>query len=195
MRPEASAPLQTARFATPGQSGIIPLPLRLFVSRSPASSWANFLIVHSVVRVVYNTVVLGEAHASLAFCLDLFDWDWKSAELEFKRAIDLSPSYATAHQWYAWHLIVTGQHDEGVSELRKAEALDPLSLIIGADIADALLVAHRYDESMKQSRKTIEMDPSFAMAHYEFGQAAVQIRKYNEAVQELQQARELSGGN
>src|SRR3954452_23011739 len=58
MRPEASAPLQTARFPEPEQSGIIPLPLQLFVSRSRASSWPKFLIVHSVVRFVYNTVVI-----------------------------------------------------------------------------------------------------------------------------------------
>ena len=109
---------------------------------------------------------LGEAHASVAFCLDLFYWDWKSAEAQFKRAIALSPSYATAHQWYAWHLLVTGRKEEAIAELTKSEALDPLSLIIGADIADALLIAHEYDESMQQSRKTIEMDPSFAMAHY-----------------------------
>lgn len=138
---------------------------------------------------------LAEAHASLAFCLDLFYWDWKSAGVEFKRAIDLNPSYPTAHQWYAWHLIVVGRNNDGLSELRKAEALDPLSLIISADIADALLVTHRYDESIRQSRKTIEMDPSFAMAHYQLGQVFAQMRKYKEAILELQQAIELSGGN
>jgi TolB-like protein/Flp pilus assembly protein TadD len=138
---------------------------------------------------------LGEAHASLAFCLDLFYWDWKSAEAQFKRAIALSPSYATAHQWYAWHLLVTGRKEEAIAELTKAEALDPLSLIIGADIADALLIAHEYDESMQQSRKTIEMDPSFAMAHYQLGQACAQIHKYDEAILELQQAIALFRGN
>jgi TolB-like protein/DNA-binding winged helix-turn-helix (wHTH) protein/Tfp pilus assembly protein PilF len=138
---------------------------------------------------------LGEAHASLAFCLDLFDWDWKSAGVEFKRAIDLSASYPTAHQWYAWHLIVVGRNHDGISELRKAESLDPLSLIISSDIADALLIAHRYDESIQQSQKTIEMDRSFAMAHYQLGQAFVQVRKYNEAILELQEAVELSRGN
>jgi TolB-like protein/DNA-binding winged helix-turn-helix (wHTH) protein/Flp pilus assembly protein TadD len=138
---------------------------------------------------------LGEAHASLAFCLDLFDWDWRFASVEFRQAIDLSPSYPTAHQWYAWHLIVLGRNDDGISELKKAESLDPLSLIISADIADALLIAHRYDESIQQSRKTIEMDPSFAMAHHQLGQAFAQVRKYKEAIQELQEAMELSRGN
>jgi TolB-like protein/Tfp pilus assembly protein PilF len=138
---------------------------------------------------------LGEAHASLAFCLDLFNWDWKAAEREFKRAIDLSPSYATSHQWYAWHLIVTGRNEQGLNELKKAEALDPLSLIISADIADSLVIAHRYQESIQQSRRTMEMDPSFAMAHYQLGQALVQVHNYDEAIRELQQAIELSRGN
>jgi TolB-like protein len=138
---------------------------------------------------------LGEAHASFALCLDLFDWDWKSAEVEFKRSMKLNPSYATAHQWYAWHLIILGRNKEGMAELRQAERLDPLSLIISADIADALLIAHQYDESIQQSRKTIEMDPSFAMAHYQLGQALVQVRRYNEAIRELQEAIDLSRGN
>jgi TolB-like protein/DNA-binding winged helix-turn-helix (wHTH) protein/Tfp pilus assembly protein PilF len=138
---------------------------------------------------------LGEAHASLALCLKSFDWDWKGAERELLRAIKLSPSYATAHQWYAWNLIILGHNNEGLSELRKAEALDPLSLIISADIADALVIAHRYEESVQQSRKTVEMDPSFAMAHYQIAQAFVQTHKYKQAAIELQEARELSGNN
>jgi TolB-like protein/DNA-binding winged helix-turn-helix (wHTH) protein/Flp pilus assembly protein TadD len=138
---------------------------------------------------------LGEAHTSLAFCLDVFDWDWVSAEREFTRAIELNPGYATAHHWYAWHLIVLGRYDEAITEMRKAESLDPLSLIISADLADALLIARHYDESMQQSRKTLEMDPNFALAHYQLGQALVQKRMYNEAIAELQRAIALSGDN
>jgi TolB-like protein/DNA-binding winged helix-turn-helix (wHTH) protein/Flp pilus assembly protein TadD len=138
---------------------------------------------------------LGEAHASLGLCLKSFDWDWKGAQRELSRAIELSPSYATAHQWSAWNLIILGRTDEGISELRKAEVLDPLSLVISADVADALVIAHKYDESMRQSRKTIEMDPSFAMAHYQLAQALVQTHQYSAAVAELQESLELSRGN
>jgi len=138
---------------------------------------------------------LGEAHASLALCLKSFDWNWKAAEAELLQAIKISPSYATAHQWHAWNLIILGRRNEGISELKKAEVLDPLSLIISADVADALTIAHRYEESMQQSRKTVEMDPSFAMAHYQLGQALVQVHKYDAAVRELQQAIQLSRGN
>jgi len=138
---------------------------------------------------------LGEAHTSLAFCLDVFDWDWASAEREYRRAIELSPSYATAHHWYAWHLIVTGRNSEAIAEMRRAESLDPLSLIVSADMADLLLVARLFDQSAQQSRKTIEMDPRFALGHYQLGQSFVQRRMYKEAIDELRKAIALSGGN
>src|SRR5215831_12102840 len=138
---------------------------------------------------------LSEAHTSLAFIQDLYDWDWVPAEKEYKRALALNPNYATAHHWYAWHLIVVGRNDEGIAELKRAESLDPLSLIISADLADALCIAHRYDESMQQSRKTIEMDPHFAVAHYQLGQALEQTHRHDEAIAEFRRAIELSGRN
>jgi TolB-like protein/DNA-binding winged helix-turn-helix (wHTH) protein/Tfp pilus assembly protein PilF len=136
---------------------------------------------------------LGEAHASLAYALDLYGWDWVAAETEYKQAIQLNPGYATAHQWYSWHLFMVGRDDDALTELRRAESLDPLSLIINADIADALCVAHRYDEAVEQSEKTLKMDANFAVGHYELGQALVQKHMYDRAIVELQKAIELSG--
>jgi tetratricopeptide (TPR) repeat protein len=138
---------------------------------------------------------LSEAHTSLAFIEDLYAWDWPSAETEYRRALALNPSYATAHHWYAWHLIVLGRNDEGIAELKKAESLDPLSLIISADLADALCIAHRYDESVQQSQRTFEMDPHFAVAHYQMGQTLAQEHKHDEAIAEFRRAIELSGRN
>jgi TolB-like protein/DNA-binding winged helix-turn-helix (wHTH) protein/Flp pilus assembly protein TadD len=138
---------------------------------------------------------LGEAHNSLAFCLDGFDWDFDAAGGEFRRAIELSPGYATAHHWYSWHLALVGNYDEAVVEMRKAESLDPLSLIINADLAELLVLAHSYDESIRQSRKTIEMDPNFALAHNQLGQAYLQKQMLDDAVAELEKAAQLSGGS
>ncbi len=137
---------------------------------------------------------LGEAHNSLAFVLDGFDWDFDAAGKEFRRAIELNPGYATAHHWYAWHLSLLGRYDEAITEMRKAENLDPLSLIINADLAELLVLAHSYDESIQQSRKTIEMDPNFALAHNQLAQAYLQKHMYVEAVAELQKAVQLSPG-
>jgi TolB-like protein/DNA-binding winged helix-turn-helix (wHTH) protein len=138
---------------------------------------------------------LGEAHVSLAFCLDGFDWDWASGGREFTRGIELSPGYATGHHWYGWHLAALGRHAEAVAELEKAESQDPLSLIIGADLAEELLIAHRYDEAIKQSQKTMSLDPLFALAHRVLGQTFVQTHRYNEGIAELQRATELSPGS
>src|SRR5437016_1836140 len=137
----------------------------------------------------------GEAHNSLAFVLDGFDWDLDSGGNEFRRAIELNPGYATAHHWYAWHLSLLGRYDEAIAEMRKAENLDPLSLIINADLAELLVLAHSYDGSIRQSRKTIEMDPNFALAHNQLAQAYLQKHLLDEAVAELQKAVQLSGGS
>ena len=136
---------------------------------------------------------LGEAHASLAFVLDLYGWNWEAAEAEFKQAIKFNPGYATAHQWYSWHLFILGRNDEAMLELQRAQTLDPLSLIINADIADALCAAHRYDEAIAQSQKTLKLDDNFAAGHYELGQALAQKHMYDAAIAELQKAIALSG--
>ena len=149
----------------------------------------------AAIRALQLDGALGEAHNSLAFCLDGFDWDFDSAGKEFRRAIELNPGYATAHHWYAWHLALLGKNDEAIVEMKKAVNLDPLSLVINADMAELLLLAHSYDESIEQSRKTIEMDPNFALAHNQLGQAYLQKHMNDEAVAELQKAVQLSGGS
>ena len=138
---------------------------------------------------------LGEAHISLALCLDNFDWDFSYAGKEFTRGIELSPSYATGHDWYGWHLASLGRNGEALGQVEKAENLDPLSLIISSDLAEELLIAHRYDEAATQTQKTINMDHFFAPAHYVMGATFVQKHRYDEAITELQKATELSEGS
>src|ERR1700724_2195082 len=79
--------------------------------------------------------------------------------------------------------------------MREAENLDPLSLIINADLAELLVLAHSYDESIRQSSKTIKMDPNFALAHNQLAQAYLQKHMYDEAVAELRTAVQLSDGS
>jgi TolB-like protein/DNA-binding winged helix-turn-helix (wHTH) protein/Tfp pilus assembly protein PilF len=138
---------------------------------------------------------LGEAHASLAFCLDGYEWNFEAADREFRRALELSPGYATGHHWYSWHLALLGRNIEAIDEMRRALDLDPLSLIINADLAELLLIAGFPDESIKQSRKTIEIDPDFALVHHQLGQAYLQKHMFGAATVELQKAMQLSGGS
>jgi TolB-like protein/DNA-binding winged helix-turn-helix (wHTH) protein/Flp pilus assembly protein TadD len=149
----------------------------------------------AAIRALELDSALGEAHNSLAFCLDAFEWDFDSAGKEFRRAIELNPGYATAHHWYAWHLSVLGRYDEAIAQMKKAESLDPLSLIINADLAELLVIAHSYDESIRQSRKTIEMDPNFALAHNQLGLAYLGKQMPDDAIAELQKAVRLSAGS
>jgi TolB-like protein/DNA-binding winged helix-turn-helix (wHTH) protein/Flp pilus assembly protein TadD len=149
----------------------------------------------AAVRALELDSALGEAHNSLAFCLDGFDWNFESAGEEFRRAIELNPGYATAYHWYAWHLSLLGRYEEAIAEMRKAKNLDPLSLIISADLAELLVIAHQYDEAIVESRKTLEMDPNFALAHSQLGQAYLQKQMHDEAIAEMEKAAQLSGGS
>jgi len=138
---------------------------------------------------------LGEAHTSLGYSLRAFDWDFDSAGKEFRRAIEINPGYATAHHWNAMNLGLLGRPKEALVEMRKAENLDPLSLIINADLAEFLLLTHSYDESVEQGRKIIEMDSTFAIGHKQLGDAYLLKQMDKEAVAELQKAVRLSGGS
>jgi TolB-like protein/DNA-binding winged helix-turn-helix (wHTH) protein/Flp pilus assembly protein TadD len=149
----------------------------------------------AAVKALELDSTLGEAHTSLAFSLDGFDWDSKSADKEFRRGIELNPGYATAHHWYAWHLALLRRNRDAIDEMKKAENLDPLSLIINADLAELLLIAQLTDESIHQSRKTIEMDVNFPLAHNQLALAYLQRQQHDDAISELRKAVQLSGGS
>jgi TolB-like protein/DNA-binding winged helix-turn-helix (wHTH) protein len=138
---------------------------------------------------------LAEAHTSLAFVLMHYDWDFAAAEKEYLRAIDLNPNYATTHQWYAVNLAVTGRMDAALAELRHAQELDPLSLIISADIGELLGVARRYEEAAAQLQSTLQMDPNFLLAHYDLVVIYQYQQKYAEAADHARKAMELAPGS
>jgi TolB-like protein/DNA-binding winged helix-turn-helix (wHTH) protein/Tfp pilus assembly protein PilF len=136
---------------------------------------------------------LAEAHASLAFIAETYEWDWATAEREYKRALELNPGDARTHHWYAGYLMYVGRFDEGIAEAKRARDLDPLSLPVNNALAGRLLVAGRVGEALEQVRKTLEMDPHFAPAHQTLGWAYLNQGKQKEAIREFQQALQLSG--
>jgi Tfp pilus assembly protein PilF len=150
----------------------------------------------AAIRALELDSTLAEPHASLALSKTLFDWDWQDAEQEYKQAIELNPGYADAHHWYALYLTIIGQRREAIAEDKKAESLDPLSLIISADVGlEALGPAGLYDQEMEQCRKTLEMDANFAQAHACLADSYERKGMYKEANVEFQKATSLSGGN
>jgi TolB-like protein/DNA-binding winged helix-turn-helix (wHTH) protein len=108
---------------------------------------------------------LAEAHTSLALIAENYDYDWQTAEKEYRRAIQLDPQYATAHQWYAECLSFQGRFPEALEESERARQLDPLSLIIATDHAVILYFARQYDRAIEQFRAVLAMEPNFARAH------------------------------
>jgi tetratricopeptide (TPR) repeat protein len=108
---------------------------------------------------------LAEAHTSLALITENYDWDWQTAEKEYRRAIQLDPNYATAHQWYAEYLAFQGRFDEAFAESERARQLDPLSLIIAADKGAILYFSRQYDRAIEQLRAVLDMEPNLQRAH------------------------------
>jgi TolB-like protein/Tfp pilus assembly protein PilF/tRNA A-37 threonylcarbamoyl transferase component Bud32 len=129
---------------------------------------------------------LAEAHTSLAYVKTYWDRDWQGAEQEFRRAIGLNPSYANAHYFYAiCSLAPRGHFDEAIAEMKKALELDPMSLIINANLGRIYFWKRQYDEALEQLRKTLEIDPSFWVAHHRIVEIYEQQGKYEAAVREL----------
>jgi serine/threonine-protein kinase len=129
---------------------------------------------------------LAEGYTSLAFVKLSYDWAWPAAESDFKRALELNPNYATAHQWYASYLLQMGRYDDATEEIKRAQQLDPLSLIINANKGYYLYFARQYDDAIEQYRKTLEIDPNFGVGRFYLAQAYVQKKMYGEAIAEFQ---------
>jgi TolB-like protein len=108
---------------------------------------------------------LPEAHTALALIVQNYDWDWQTAEKEYRRAIELNPNYVTAHHWYAEHLAYRGRFDEAFAESERARQLDPLSLIIAADNGAILYYSRQYDRAIEKWNAVLAMDPAFSRAH------------------------------
>ena len=136
---------------------------------------------------------MAEPHTTLAYVTVSYDYDFAAAEREFKRAIELNPNYATAHQWYGELLTNTGRFDEASGEYRRALEIEPLSLPINWDLGRSLYMNRRYDESLAQHKKTIELDPGFARAHRTLAEVYRVKGDYANAVEERAKVLELMG--
>ena len=131
---------------------------------------------------------LAEAHTSLALITENYDWDWQTAEKEYRRAIELNPNYATAHHWYAEYLTWLGRFDEALRESERARRLDPLSLIIASDNGTIFYFSRQYDRAEETFNAVLEMEPAFPRAHMvrlvyaekgQFANALADVEKYS----------------
>ncbi len=135
---------------------------------------------------------LAEAHTSLAKVMEDYFWDWPAAEREYRRAIELNPGYASAHQWYAQFLTHLGRHDESAAHIRVARQLDPLSPRINENVGLFLYYARRYDEAIRELKRALTLDPNDGFAHVHLGICYSQRGLAAEAIGELSHAQKLA---
>ena len=136
---------------------------------------------------------LAEAHNSQARLLYLFDRDWAASDREFKRALELDHNYAPAHHWYSMYLALEGHEEEALVEAQKAYELDPLSAVVGANLAKILEEAGQDDKAIEQAKKTLDLEPDSGVTHAVLGLGYQNKRMYEEAIAEYKKALQLGG--
>ena len=134
-----------------------------------------------------------EAHNSLAELLYRFDRDWAGAEREFKLSLELDPNYAPAHHWYSMYLAFAGRKEQALAEAQKAYELDPLSPVVGANLAKKLHENGQHDKAIERAKKTLELDPNSAVTHAVLGMVYEDKNMYANAITEYGTALQLGG--
>ncbi len=135
---------------------------------------------------------LAEAHAVLGLIRQQYEYDWEGAEREYKRAIELNPNYPTAYHWYRLCLTSQGRFDEALVEIERAQALDPLSMVINTNLALSYKYLRQYDRAIDQGKKILEFDPNFPLVRTILGFIYAEQVKYDDAIAEFQKVRVLA---
>ncbi len=137
---------------------------------------------------------LGEAHASRATILGMYDWDIAGAEKEFRRAIELNPNDSNAHQQFGILLVHEGRFDEALSEKKHSLDIDPISPSANRGEGAVFYYQRKYDQSIDQLKKTLEMAPDYNLARGDLGMAYLEKKMYPEAIAVLEEALKMPVG-
>jgi len=148
---------------------------------------------NAAVKALEIDSTLGEAHTVLGEIAQDHYFDWADAEKHFRRAIELDPGYPTTHQWYSCSLSFLGRFDEDLSEAKRAEELDPLSLVINMNLGDVLYVMRQYDRAIEQYKNTLALDQMFPWPHSGLASVYEVQGKFDESIAEYQKAKSLGG--
>jgi DNA-binding winged helix-turn-helix (wHTH) protein/Tfp pilus assembly protein PilF len=149
----------------------------------------------AVARAIGAAPNLGEAQTSLGLFKFWLDWDWVSAEVALRNAVELDPAYGVAHLILAIVLSHMGQHESALRAAQCARELDPLDFVLQALSAQVSLNAHDYPAALEFARRAVVLNPEFWVGHYQLAQAGVQLGRRDLAFDALQKAGQFSGGN
>ncbi len=123
-----------------------------------------------------------DAHVVLAIESQWYEWNWASAEREFKRAIELNPDNGNARGYYSWFLPIMGRGDEAIAEAKRGLQIDPISTGLNGNLGSVFVFTHQWDNAIEQLRSSIDLDPNYWFDHYFLGRAYVQKGRFPEAI-------------
>src|SRR5262249_38597793 len=148
---------------------------------------------HAVERALTLDPDLAEAYVCRGCLESVYDWSWRRAEQDFRRAIDINPASPSTHHWYAInYLVPVGRFDEAIEQLRRALELDPLSLILKTSLGMTFYFSGRHDQALKELAKTVELEENFVLARVFLGHTYTALSRYDEALGEFTAAIRLS---
>jgi eukaryotic-like serine/threonine-protein kinase len=162
----------------------------LFGLSAPAESFPKAR--HAARQALELDPNCAEAHAALGWTATGFDWDWDTAEREFRHAIELKPQYGPVHIWFSHFLRAMDRTEESLAESRRALECDPLGLVLNMHMGWHLHYSREHHKAIEQCRKTLELDPTFILAHVFLGQAYEQLEVFSDAIAAFERAVELS---
>jgi TolB-like protein/Tfp pilus assembly protein PilF len=147
----------------------------------------------AALKAIALDATLAEAHASLAYIKEAYDWDWEGAERDYRRAIEFNPSYPAVRHWYSLYLAIPRRFDEAFAQMTRAEELDPLSRAVRRGKGWLYLWSGEYDRAIEQWRMTLELDADFPQAHYALAIAYARKGMYDDAIGSHRKAIALAG--
>jgi serine/threonine protein kinase/TolB-like protein/Flp pilus assembly protein TadD len=148
-----------------------------------------------ITRALKINPQLAEAHATRGFILAHYHMDWEGADREFKEAIRLKRSYATAHHWYADALLAREKYDEAFIHLKEAQSLDPQSPMIYLDVGLYYFYTQDYKQAAEHFLATIKLFPNFFQARLHLGCVYLQMGRYDDAIEQLRDAQRRAENN
>jgi TolB-like protein/Tfp pilus assembly protein PilF len=164
--------------------------LSIWGAMAPAEAMPN--VKEAALKAIAIDDTLAEAHTSLAFATWVYDWDWEAAGAEFERALELDPEYATAHEWYAYYLASSGNFDQAIAHITRAQQLEPLSPSINTDVGEIYYWAGQYDRAVAALQDVLQIEPDFAMARSILGLVYLRMGRAGDGLAELEAANRLS---
>jgi serine/threonine-protein kinase len=160
---------------------------------APKEAWAKAKVAAEEARRIDDA--FGAAHTNLAMGAYFYDWDWPTADREFKRALELDPSSSLTYHWYSHYLMTMDRTQQALEAGRRALELDPFDLPINAHQGWQYFCVRRYDQAIESLQRTLDMEPGFHTTHRYLGMVYEDTGRFQDAIGEFEKTVRITGGS